>query len=109
MRFRPIIIALFLMSASSLTALAVDLLYVSIYYDSAIRIYDTLGNSSNTFTNNLNAPLGLAFDSSANLYVANWGGGDNISKFNSSGDFQSKLEIANAKLHEQHLDAVGSK
>jgi sugar lactone lactonase YvrE len=76
---------------------AVDMLYVTLT-NNTIVTYDTTGNvgttiaaSVNTFAStNLNVPTGLAFDSSGNLYAANTGN-STISKFNSSGVYQSNI------------------
>ena len=78
---------------------AVDMLYVTLT-NNTIVTYDTTGNvgatiaaSKATFAStNLNGPRGLAFDTSGNLYAANTGGGTStISKFNSSGVYQSNI------------------
>jgi sugar lactone lactonase YvrE len=97
MRYRPAIIAAFLMSASSITTLAVDLLYVSLG-NNTIVTYDTTGNDGSGIaatkavfsSSNLNNPYGLAFDSSGNLYAANFGD-STISKFNASGTYVSNI------------------
>ena len=77
MRFRPIIIALFLMSASSLTALAVDLLYVSmsdasvVTYDVSNGISSDIVSSKSVYVTGVSASFGMTFDSSGNLYANN--------------------------------------
>jgi sugar lactone lactonase YvrE len=76
---------------------AVDMLYVT-QYNHSIVSYDTSGNigatiaaSVATFNNtNLVYPQGLAFDSTSNLYAADYGGGY-IIKFNSSGEYVSYI------------------
>ena len=70
----------------------VDMLYVSL--GNTIVSFDTTGNdgiaiaaSVITFANsNLSIASGLAFDTSGNLYAANYNGGT-IGKFDSSGAF----------------------
>jgi DNA-binding beta-propeller fold protein YncE len=76
---------------------AVDMLYVTLT-NNTIVTYDTTGNVGTTIaaskatfaSTNLSGPRGLAFDTSGNLYAANYGGGT-ISKFNSSGAFLSQI------------------
>jgi sugar lactone lactonase YvrE len=76
-------------------AQAVDMLYVSMSDNTVVR-YDTTGNDGTTIaatkatfaTTFINDPQGLTFDSSGNLYVSNIGN-STISKFNSSGVYQS--------------------
>jgi sugar lactone lactonase YvrE len=88
---------LLLMLAFNSTTLAVDLLYVSLD-DNSIATYDTTGGVGSTIkgtkatfaSTNLNNPTGLAFDTSGNLYVANFLG-NTISKFNSSGGYVSNI------------------
>ena len=77
MRFRPVIIALFLMSASSLTAVAVDLLYVSmsdasiVTYDVSNGISSDIVSSKSVYVTGVSASFGMTFDSSGNLYANN--------------------------------------
>ena len=60
--------------------------------------YDTTGNNGSTIaasmatfaSTNLSSPQGLAFDSSGNLYVANYGD-STISKFDASGGYVSNI------------------
>jgi hypothetical protein len=74
MRFRPAIIAAFLMSASSITTLAVDLLYVSmsdnsvVTYDVSNGIISDIVSSKSLYVTGLPASFGMTFDSSGNLY-----------------------------------------
>ena len=72
-------------------------MYVSMNNDTIVTYDISPGSSSaiaasaKTFANtNLSLPNGLVFDSSGNLYAAN-GGTNTISKFNSSGVFQSSI------------------
>ncbi len=72
---------------------AVDMLYVTltnntiVSYDTSSGNAVTIAASMATFAStNLNTPVGLAFDTSGNLYAAN-NGNNTISKFNSSGTF----------------------
>jgi len=77
---------------------AADMLYVSLDNDTIVS-YDTTGNDStaiaatkSTFAStNLKDPRGLAFDTSGNLYAGNWTNPGTISKFNSSGVYQSNI------------------
>jgi sugar lactone lactonase YvrE len=76
---------------------AVDILYVSmsdntiVSYDTTSGVGSTIAASVNTFAStNLNVPYGLAFDSSGNLYAANYND-STISKFNASGGYVSNI------------------
>ena len=76
---------------------AVDMLYVSLQdntivsYDTSSGVAATIAASMNTFAStNLRSPQGLAFDSSGNLYAANYGN-NTISKFNASGAYVSNI------------------
>ena len=76
---------------------AVDMLYVSLQdntivsYDTSSGVAATIAASMNTFAStNLSSPQGLAFDSSGNLYAANYGN-NTISKFNASGAYVSNI------------------
>ena len=76
---------------------AADMLYVTlsnntiVSYDTSSGNAATIAASVATFAStNLNAPFGLAFDSSGNLYAANVGN-STISKFNSAGVYQSNI------------------
>ena len=65
--------------------LADTTIFVSDSTNNKIEKFDSSGTDLGTFaTTGLNAPTGLAFDSSGNLYVANHGN-STIVKFNSSG------------------------
>ena len=76
---------------------AVDLLYVSMGNNTIVS-YDTTSNNGATIattesifaSTNLIDPYGIAFDSLGNLYAANLNN-NYISKFNSSGVFQSTI------------------
>jgi sugar lactone lactonase YvrE len=76
---------------------AVDMLYVTLG-NNTIVTYDTTGNIGSTIaasmatfaSTNLSNPQGLAFDSTGNLYAANFGD-STISKFNSSGAYVSNI------------------
>ncbi len=92
------VVALFtLMFVTNPMAKAVDLLYASLW-NNTIVTYDTSGNNGtviastvSTFAStNLSDPYGLAFDSSGNLYAANYGD-STISKFNAQGNYVSKI------------------
>ena len=79
---------------------AVDMLYVTlsnntiVSYDTSSGNAATIAASVATFAStNLNAPHGLAFDSSGNLYAANVGN-STISKFDSSGTYVSSGSIS---------------
>ena len=83
---------------------AVDMLYVTLI-DNTIVSYDTSSGNAATIaasvatfaSTNLNSPNGLAFDSSGNLYAANFGN-NTISKFNSSGAYVSSGSIPSTNL-----------
>jgi len=49
-----------------------------------IMVFNTSGGTGSVFATGITAPMGLAFDSSGNLYVSDQAGG-NIKKFDSSG------------------------
>ncbi len=76
---------------------AADMLYVSLDGDYIVS-YDTTGNDGATIAaseaffagTNLSLSVGLAFDSSGNLYAANYGN-DTISKFDASGGYVSNI------------------
>lgn len=51
----------------------------------SISEFDANGNLLNAFSSGLDDPMGLAFDHSGNLYVANYYGG-NVAEFDSSGN-----------------------
>ena len=76
---------------------AVDMLYVTMNNNTIVS-YDTTGNNGSTIaasvatfaSTNLSSPNGLAFDSSGNLYAANYGN-NTISKFNASGGYVSNI------------------
>ena len=97
MRFRSTLLTISVMLlAFTSTTLAVDMLYVTlsnntiVAYDTTSGVSATIAASVTTFAStNLNNPVGLAFDSSGNLYVANYtvNYGSTISKFDSSGTF----------------------
>ena len=97
LQLRSLVAAVALLFAASPFAGAVDLLFVTLS-DNTIVKYDTTGNVGATIqatqaffaTSNLNNPQGLVFDSSGNLYAANYGG-NTISKFNSSGAYVSNI------------------
>lgn len=96
-RLGQLALGLLVLMAGSASLPAVDLIYVSTTDDTIVTYDISLGNASavaaslQTFVNtNLNAPYGLAFDSSGNLYVPN-GGNDTISKFDSAGVYQSNI------------------
>ena len=64
-------------------------------YDISLTTAAAVEASKVVFTStNLNGLFGLAFDSSGNLYAAN-AGGDTISKFDSTGSFQSTIGSGN--------------
>jgi DNA-binding beta-propeller fold protein YncE len=77
---------------------AADILYVTLNNNTIVS-YDTTGNVGETIlatkstfaSTNLNNPRGLAFDTSGNLYAGNWTNPGTISKFNSSGVYQSNI------------------
>jgi sugar lactone lactonase YvrE len=76
---------------------AVDMLYVTmsddtiVSFDTTSGVGYTIAASMNTFASaNLSHPKGLAFDSSGNLYAANYSG-STISKFNASGGYVSNI------------------
>ena len=76
---------------------AVDMLYVSLQdntivsYDTSSGVAATIAASMNTFAStNLRSPQGLAFDSSGNLYAANYGN-NTLSQFNASGAYVSNI------------------
>ncbi|MEI7922330.1 MAG: PEP-CTERM sorting domain-containing protein [Planctomycetota bacterium] len=78
---------------------AADLLYVSlsnntlVTYDTTSGVGLTIAASASTFANtNLIGPSDLAFDTSGNLYAANFTG-STISKFSSSGSFLTSWSI----------------
>ena len=76
---------------------AADMLYVTLT-DNTIVSYDTSSGNAATIaasvatfaSTNLNTPRGLAFDTSGNLYAANYSN-STISKFDSSGVYQSNI------------------
>jgi sugar lactone lactonase YvrE len=76
---------------------AADMLYVSLGNNTIVS-FDTTGDvgvtiaaTMSTFANtNLDSPTGLAFDSSGNLYAANYSGAT-ISKFNQLGGYVSNI------------------
>jgi sugar lactone lactonase YvrE len=74
---------------------AVDMLYVSlddftiVTYDTSSGVGSTIAASVATFANTQD-PYGLAFDSTGNLYAANYFN-NTISKFNSSGGYVSNI------------------
>ena len=78
---------------------AVDMLYVSISnntivsYDTTSNVGATIAASKATFAStNLSSPQGLAFDTSGNLYAANYAPTNStISKFNASGGYVSNI------------------
>ena len=76
--------ALFLGYCCMLPCTRADTIYLSTYNLNTIVEFDSSGSQSAfaTASSGLNYPLGLAFDSSGNLYVANT---FNIEEFNSSG------------------------
>ena len=76
---------------------AADILYVTlsnntiVSYDTTSGVGSTIAASVNTFASTtLNVPYGLAFDSSGNLYAANYND-STISKFNASGGYVSNI------------------
>ncbi len=79
----------FVLLASATSAGAVDLLYVGLgdntiaTFDTSSGISSTIAASKATFANTPNIPMGLAFDTSFNLYAAN--SPASIMKFNSAG------------------------
>ena len=97
LQLRSLVAAVALLFAASPFAGAVDLLFVTLGNNTIVK-YDTTGNVGATIqatqatfaSTNLNNPAGLAFDSSGNLYAANYGG-NTISKFNSSGAYVSNI------------------
>ena len=78
---------------------AVDMLYVSLQnntivsYDTSSGVAATIAASKATFAStNLANPQGLAFDTSGNLYAANYDPTNStISKFNASGGYVSNI------------------
>ena len=83
---------------------AADMLYVTLT-DNTIVSYDTSSGNAVTIaasmatfaSTNLNSPQGLAFDSSGNLYAANFN--STISKFDSSGTYVSSGSIPSTNLN----------
>ena len=82
---------------------AVDMLYVSLQdntivsYDTSSGVAATIAASKATFAStNLANPVGLAFDSSGNLYAANETN-RTISKFSSSGTFLTSWSTGSSK------------
>ena len=61
---------------SSLPITRADTIYLSTYNLNTVLDFDSIGNQSTfaTASSGLDYPLGLAFDGSGNLYVANSGG-----------------------------------
>ena len=81
---------------------AVDLLYVTlsnntiVAYDTTSGVSATIAASVTTFAStNLDNPYGLAFDTSGNLYAANYSN-NTISKFDSSGTFLTSWSTGTA-------------
>jgi len=115
MKFRSILFAgtLMLLAITS-TLHAENLLFIALS-DNTIVTYDTSSAVSGTIQasrsifiqTNLNAPSGMAFDSLGNLYVTN-SKGNTISKFNSSGVFQSSIGSSSHLEHPIGL-AIDSK
>ena len=64
---------------------------------STIKKFNTSGGYVSNITTNLSGAIGLAFDSSGNLYAAN-NGNNTISKFNSSGAYVSSGSIGSTNL-----------
>ena len=84
---------------------AADMLYVSLNdftigtYDTSSGVGSTIAASLKTFAStHSDAPYGLAFDSSGNLYAAEYYG-SNISKFNMSGEDVSSYSYNNSYLN----------
>lgn len=104
-RLFTVVSAFFVLFVSSASVQATDLLYVTLSNNTIVR-YNTTGTNGATiaatvavFANsNLNVPVGLAFDSSGNLYAAN-NSGSTISKFNSAGVYQSAGSIGSTNLN----------
>lgn len=94
---RVFTLALAVVCLAPMAAGAADLLYVSLDNNTVVRYDVSLGtpqaieNSKQVVAStNLNGPQGLVFDTAGNLYVANMFG-NSISKFNSSGVYQSSI------------------
>ena len=115
MRIRTVLFTTFMMLvALDSTLPAVDMLYVSLNNNTIVS-YDTTGNDSMTIaatmttfaSTNLSAPRGLAFDTSGNLYAANYGN-SSISKFNSSGGYISNIASNLSNSSGLAFDSLGN-
>ena len=71
--------------AANAPCMAIPYVFVSNWGNNTIEKYSLSGTDLGAFASTgLNQPVGLAFDSSGNLYAANWGN-NTIEKYSSSG------------------------